>query len=248
MTNIAFFHTGNDQTIPTLMCQSAKLAFKGQDLQLIHIKDSTTEPNAQANTSFTASNLPDKQIMLARLSGYVQAARKINEPLIFVDTDMLFTATVRNQALRHSPVLCQRSFNLKAKGEIKVETPDGVLHPNLDTSKNLGELFPYLGCYLEVSDSLFLESMLDRFNQYDITLKTWYGDQIALKETAQQKPFQPKFVHEKSHACLPEKINTTPTGSIKILHFKGTRKQQMPHFLAAFLNIGSQATLQQLMG
>ena len=82
-----------------MLCRSAKLAYGKEELQIIHICDSQTNPIEGSDQSFKADHLPIDTIMYARLLAYEQAAKAIQEPLIFIDTDMLITKPIQNSAL-----------------------------------------------------------------------------------------------------------------------------------------------------
>ena len=227
-----------------MLCRSAKLAYSNENLQIIHICDSKTNRIEGSDRSFEAADLPNETIMYARLIAYEQAAKAINEPLIFVDTDMLITKPIQSTARPTSPVLCRRSFNNDAKGAIQAQTPEGLINFDFDPNQNLGELFPFLGCYLEIASYDFLESARALLSGQSRQLKQWYGDQMAIKEAALQDGYTIQEVAEKTHACLPEKLGIVPVNDVHILHFKGQRKPQMPHFLEHFQQFGCEHVLQ----
>ena len=226
-----------------MLCRSAKLAYGKEELQIIHICDSQTNPIEGSDQSFKAEHLPIDTIMYARLWAYEQAAKAIQEPLIFIDTDMLITKPIQSSALSTSPILCRRSFGNEAQGAIQAQTPDGLINFNFDPNQTLGELFPFLGCYLETASHEFLESSRVFLSGQSRDLQKWYGDQLAIKEVAQQGNYAIQEVTERTHACLPEKLGLSPIEEVHILHFKGQRKQQMPHFLEHFEQYGIQQVL-----
>ena len=227
-----------------MLCHSAKLAYSNESLQIIHIGDSKTNQIEGSDQLFKATDLPGEAMMYARLIAYEQAAKAIKEPLILVDTDMLITKPIQTTAWPASPVLCRRSFNNDAKGTMKAQTPAGLINYDFAPNQNLGELFPFLGCYLEVASYDFLESARTFLSGQSRELKQWYGDQVAIKEAALEGCFVIQEVAERTHACLPEKLGQAPVDEVHILHFKGQRKPQMPHFLEHFEQYGIQQVLQ----
>ena len=229
-----------------MLCKSAQIAYKDEAINIIHIHDESTEKIKEANQSFKAVKLPMKTIMYARLIAYWQAAKAIDEPLVFVDTDMLIVQPLRTRARHGSPVLCRRSFDVNAIGPLKAKMAGGVIRFPFDPKKSLGELFPFLGCYLETGDHYFLESLCEYYANLEEIFKHWYGDQIAIREIAALNKFSPQEVEEKTHACLPEKIGRINADKIKILHFKGNRKPQMVYFLESFIKHGISHTINLL--
>ena len=81
-----------------MLCRSAKLAYGRQEHQIIHICDSNTNPIEGSDQTFEAKDLPIDTIMYARLWAYEQAAKVLQEPLIFLDTDMLITKPIQSSA------------------------------------------------------------------------------------------------------------------------------------------------------
>ena len=227
-----------------MLCRSAKLAYGTQEHRIIHICDSNTNPIEGSDQTFEAKEIPIDTIMYARLWAYEQAAKAFQEQLIFLDTDMLITKPIQSSACSTSTVLCRRSFNNDAQGAIQAQTPDGLINFGFDPSQTIGELFPYLGCYLETASHEFLVAARAFLSGQSRELQQWYGDQLAIKEVAQQEPYIIKEVSEQTHACLPEKLGLSAIDEVHILHFKGQRKKQMPHFLEHFEQFGIQQVLQ----
>jgi hypothetical protein len=93
----------------------------------------------------------------------------------------------------------------------------------------LGTLYPYLGCATITSNYHAWKCMAILMGFMDQNLRSWYGDQEALKVYSHML-----YTHlvgemeESEYACLPERA---VGGHVpKILHYKGSARKE------AFLN------------
>ena len=217
MTTIVFMHVGPNPELANLMARSFRR--HNPDARIVQVSDVATPPvdcvNAVARFRTKHNN-----IMLFRMQCF--ARLPIEGPTWFLDTDMLcnrplvFDATPTPQA-----AVCVREFFLDA--------PFNENFRGLDFSeyagRQLGELFPYVGCATLLFEAGFWEACRERMEALDPKYHNWWGDQEAIKAVVQSRQFRVRGLPESVYGCLPEYEELARKAVI--CHYKGQRKAQM---------------------
>jgi hypothetical protein len=155
------------------------------------------------------------------------AEARITQPAMYIDTDMLFVLPVNPAAILGDKevIFCRRSFDRDAG--FNGEQRGGIFKQYHNIP--LGTLYPYLGCATITKNYHAWKGMAILMGFMDQNLRSWYGDQEALKVYSHM--LYPELVgemEESEYACLPERA---VGGHVpKILHFKGPARKE------AFLN------------
>ncbi len=222
MSLFVFFHVGADITMPTKMVSSLKAVMP--DAEVVMCTDEAT-PEIEGVNLFKRSQGNYQQLMYWRMRAFAEA--RITRPAMYIDTDMLFVLPVNPEALlaEREVVFCRRSFDREAK--FNGLQRDGMFK-HYDGIP-LGTLYPYLGCATVTKNYHAWKAMALLMGFMDQNLRSWYGDQEALKVYSHM--LYPELVgemQELDYACLPDKA---PEGHVPhILHFKGQARKE------AFLN------------
>ena len=151
----------------------------------------------------------------------------MTQPAMYIDTDMLFVLPVNPAAIlgEREIVLCRRSFDREMG--FNGDQRGGIFKKYHNIP--LGTLYPYLGCATVTKNYHAWKGMAILMGMMDEALKSWYGDQEALK--VYSHILYPELVgemEEKEYACLPDRL---VDGDIpRILHYKGGARKE------AFLN------------
>lgn len=222
MSLFVFFHVGSDITMPTKMVKSLKAVMP--DAEVVMCTDDAT-PEVEGVSLFKRSQGNYEQLMYWRMRAFAEA--RITRPAMYIDTDMLFVLPVNPAAILgdREIIFCRRSFDREAK--FNGQQRGGIFKQYDDIP--LGTLYPYLGCATVTKNYHAWKAMALLMGFMDQNLRSWYGDQEALKVYSHM--LYPELVgemQEMDYACLPDKI---PDGHVPhILHYKGPARKE------AFLN------------
>ena len=222
MSTFVFFHVGADITMPTKMVRSLKAVMP--EAEVVMCTDEAT-PEVEGVTWFKRSTGNYQQLMYWRMRAFAEA--RITKPAMYVDTDMLFVLPINPAAIleEREIIFCRRSFDREAK--FNGQQRDGMFK-QFDGIP-LGTLYPYLGCATVTKNYHAWKAMGILMGFMDERLRSWYGDQEALKIYSHM--LYPELVgemQELDYACLPDRV---PDGHVPhILHFKGPARKE------AFLN------------
>lgn len=222
MSLFVFFHVGADITMPTKMVRSLKAVMP--DAEVVMCTDDAT-PEVEGVNLFKRSQGNYEQLMYWRMRAFAEA--RITRPAMYIDTDMLFVLPFNPAAIlgEREIIFCRRSFDREAgfNGQQR-----GGIFKHYDGIP-LGTLYPYLGCATITKSYHAWKAMAILMGFMDQNLRSWYGDQEALKVYSHM--LYPELVgemHESDYACLPDRV---VDGQVPhILHFKGPARKE------AFLN------------
>ena len=238
ISQVCFFHTGNDTTVPNMMLQSLLLAYQDHPIspKVIQVSDKKT-PRAEGITDLICvKTTTTSKIMQERIEAYAKVATQINGPVAYIDTDMLFVGPIRVPIHPGKwPVLCRRSFYRDELPTTKIPTPSGPVEFPEHKDKTIDKLYPILGCFA-VSDGPGLwNDCHQRYSNLTENYKSWYGDQLVLAEVAREK--NNILVDEWTHACLPEMTSQVDRSQVIAMHYKGSRKKNMSKHLSMLMNL-----------
>ena len=222
MSLFVFFHVGADITFPTKMVRSLKAVMP--DAEVIMCTDEAT-PEVEGVDTYKRSQGNYEQLMYWRMRAFAEA--RIMRPAMYIDTDMLFVLPVNPAAIlgEREVIFCRRSFDREAgfNGQQR-----GGMFKQYDKIP-LGTLYPYLGCATVTKNYHAWKAMAILMGFMDQNLRSWYGDQEALKIYSLM--LYPELVgemDESDYACLPDRV---VDGQVPhILHYKGAARKE------AFLN------------
>lgn len=234
-TKIAFFHIGDDVSLPTFLARSIRK--HNPDAKIVQVTDMVSPRVAGTDEIQRFSGQADN-IMLFRMECF--AKLETSSPTWFLDTDMI--------CLKHLDLprahnggevigVLQRNFNLDARLPKEANGID-LSHYR---ERPIGKVFPFVGCVVFLWNSSFWDECLQEYYRLDKSLRAWWGDQEALRRVVQRKDRIHRFksllrffgvrteavikLQEAAYACLPEfeACNEKPF----LLHFKGPRKSML---------------------
>jgi hypothetical protein len=88
---------------------------------------------------------------------------------------------------------------------------------------------PYNGGLVFVSNAAFMRDCYEEMKKMPPKHQDWYGDQIALRDVAESGKYKVRELKESGWNYVPEQLGEMRP-DIRIYHFKGLRKQMMPHY------------------
>ena len=222
MSTFVFFHVGADVTFPTKMVASLKAVMP--DAEVIMCTDDAT-PKVEGVDDYKYSKGDVNQIIYWRTRAFAEA--RLTRPAMYIDTHMLFVLPVDPTSLLKDKevIFCRRSFDRDVG--FNGGQRNGVFKKYHNIP--LGTLYPYLGCATITNNYHAWKCMTILMGFMDQNLRSWYGDQEALKVYSHML-----YTHlvgemeELDYACLPDKA---PSGHVpRILHYKGpARKEAFLH-------------------
>ena len=219
MGQIAFFHVGLDTTNPIILCRSLRAS--NPSIPIIQCTDAAT-PAIEGADRVVRFDGDAERLMLFRTSAYARLA--IDQPTLFLDTDMICLAALDLDALLSGAeiAVCRREYNR-----------DMPLNPEamgIDLSEYagclLGNVYPYIGCATACRNSGFWNACLDEMHRLPPKFHRWFGDQEALRNVVDARTDSIRWLAESIYACLAD-VETDPTTHPKICHFKGPERKQM---------------------
>ena len=222
--NIAFFHIGIDTSRPEMLCRSARKIFQGEEVKLVQLTDYETPKVKSADQTLRIRGIYKQDLMKDRMISYREYLKTFQEPTVFLHTDMLITNRF-SLNLSRGPILCRREYELNKILNTNIVANGEILKLPEYSMKKLGEIFPYLGCFIADKNEVFLNEVLKIYENLDARHKFWLGDQFALKEAAASAN-QFSTLGEKFIACNPlEYLEAKDQAAI--IYFKGVKLKQL---------------------
>jgi hypothetical protein len=232
MFNLIFFHVGNDIALPNIMVGSIRK--HNPSARIIQATDSWS-PEVTGIDEIRRFPGQADLIMLFRMECFSKI--ETSSPSWFLDTDMVCLRSLELPSLNKSTeivAVLERRFNLDAK---LPRSANGV-----DLSRYggrpIGDVFPFVGCVVFLHNSYFWIECLHEYYKLDNALRSWWGDQEALKRVVKRRDRASRLASlfplfgsrtgkviklpETSYACLPE-FEASQEKPV-FLHFKGPRK------------------------
>jgi len=224
--NFVFFHVG-EITYPSLLVKTIQKFHPTSKIYCV--TDFKTEYiEGVFKTLRIDSNI--KKLMTARLLGFSKL--KLNEPAIYIDTDVLLTKKIPKKLFEnHDVYLCSISHykNVKFNNEHlrKLNLPEYF-------NKNIGDIYPFIACFTYTKDYKFWLDCYTVLKEMDKKYHFWYGDQEAIKRIHERNLYNIGYLEEKIVCNLPEYC--TVIDESYSLHFRGPRKKDMIKFSNLILN------------
>lgn len=240
--NVVFFHVGEDIQQPTQMVQSLRLC--DPTARVIQCTDSCSVVIPGVNQTVRLAYPSEGKFMIERIQAF--SLCNLNEPAIYIDTDMLWLKKINIEESLGSRVvlLCQRSFfkddsfNTALKRKLKNPQTGVIAEVTLTYEEHSGktvfEVFPYIACFTVAASSAFWFEILDVLRGLPQKYRDWYGDQEALRIFVERTDLAGRlgFVPESVVACLPEFTGLSKSSPPCLLHFKGAKRKNL---MTAFL-------------
>lgn len=160
---IAFFHIGKSTVQADMFCKSVKRAFD-HNVEIIQISDLETPKVEEAEKILRSKEFNKSKIMYWRMIGYRDLLKLDPGPTVFFDTDILVTKKFKIN-FEGRPFLCKRSYDKN-----KILLDHAYLNKSFKISfeehknKNLGELYPFVGCFYADKDCFFLDEAIKIYN------------------------------------------------------------------------------------
>ena len=215
-SHFAFFYAGQDISGPQKMVKS--ILRYNPDALITMFTDEYT-PDVMGVTDRMESQIDRNNLMHSRVRAY--AERAFNEPVLYLDTDMIVQdkIVVKDLLGDKDTALCRRSFERET-----LFNPNqlGIKFPEYE-GKTLYEVYPYVGCAVVSRKNGFWKSLLNIYNSLNPKFRKWYGDQEALRIYAEKYPELITEIHESVYGCLPEENHD----GAKILHYKGQARKKL---------------------
>jgi hypothetical protein len=215
---VAFLHVGQDTILPRIMVHSIRQF--NPDARITQCTDRAT-PEVAGVDEVVRLDGDTNRLMTFRLRSF--AGLPVNEPTLFLDTDMVCTDRIdaAGELREHDVAVCVREFN-----------KDMPLDPramNLDLreyeGRTLDEVYPYLACAVIAKSPEFWSLCLDNLMGLPDKFHLWFGDQEAMRNVIATAGWSVGRLRESLYACLPDAIND-PAHRPKLLHFKGPMRKQ----------------------
>jgi hypothetical protein len=235
MLNVVFFHIGDDVSMPNIMVRSIRKHNK--DANIIQATD-LTSPRVDGIDEIRRFPGQADSIMLFRMECFSKF--DTSSPCWFLDTDMVCLRkleTLRRGDSAKTVAVLERKFNLNDKVHKSAKGVDLSRY----AERPIGTVFPFVGCVVFLWNSNFWKECLYEYYKLDDSLKSWWGDQEALKIVVRRKDrvnrlksLFPIFgretetvikLPETAYACLPEFESSFEKPFL--LHFKGPRKKMI---------------------
>jgi hypothetical protein len=232
---LVFFHVGDDIELPKMLVTSIKST---NPLATITQLTDVTSPAVPGVHTIHRHPIKRDALMMARAGAYAQL-KPTGTLRLFIDTDMLvvnelFTSDFNE---RSEIYLCRRHFdrhslvNINFRGMNMREYAD----------KTLDEAWPFLGCFIATRTDKWLAKAYQTMIGFEEKYQSWYGDQTALRMLAEEGMEITGTVSEREYAHLfdgntSETLRLIKDNQIKIIHFKGNRKQYMPELASLLFN------------
>ena len=229
--DFAFFHVGEDFTLPKMLCESIRIT--NPNSNIIQLTDKRTPILSEFVTKFLRIDGNKDNLMFLRSKAY--QSYKVDKPTLFLDTDMLVIKEIdANDIFKNNDlVLCERAYQLDEIMNEKYLILGGL---NSFVGKSGYEVFPILGCFIGVKNNTHLLKLSHSiYSDYSSILRKWNGDQLALKEIYQNNKDKIDLISENKIA-YPIRRDEEFQNAL-IIHFKGNLKIMMkPYFDRIFNN------------
>jgi hypothetical protein len=215
--SFVFFHIG-DIAQPQLLTNSIK---KFNPSSKIYFITNHKTNDIYGVTKTVRFDFDENNLMTSRLHAF--SSLTLNEPAIYIDTDVLIVRTIPITLFKKRDVmLCNRSFS--RDGLINTSFKDMDLSEY--EGKTFGEIYPFLACFTYTKNHYFWKECQKILLNLDKKFHFWYGDQEALRIIYKNNIFNIGLLDEKNICSLPE--YSKPEDKVYSLHFKGSgRKKYM---------------------
>ena len=225
--DFAFFHVGEDFTLPKMLCESIRIT--NPNSNIIQLTDKRTPILSELVTKYLRVDGNKDELMFLRSKAY--QSYNIHKPTLFLDTDMLVI-----KEFDENKIFNDKSYIFLERFYDGLINPEYLKKHKLEQyiGKTWKQFCPYLGCFIGAKDQIILKEIHKNYIKLDQYFRKWNGDQMALHETF-KKFNRIGLVTEKYYANpIKEDVNLD---DIFILHFKGIKKDMMkPYFDRIFNN------------
>jgi hypothetical protein len=150
--DFAFFHVGEDFTLPKMLCESIKIT--NPNSNIIQLTDKRTPILCKLVSKFLRVDGNKDNLMFLRSKAY--QSYKIDKPTLFLDTDMLVIKEIDGNKIFNDKnyIFLERFYDALINPEYlklhKLEQYNG---------KTWKQFCPYLGCLIGAKDQIILREI-----------------------------------------------------------------------------------------
>ena len=220
-----FFYVGEDISQPAMLTNSILRADRAA--HIVHCGDAQTPLIDGVVTRLNFDG--DRNCLMSyRLRAFAELG--LDEPAIYLDTDMLCVAPINSKVLtkKHPVRFCARQFypNMPFNGRFR-----GLDFMEYD-QKPMVEVFPYVACATAATDSNIWARLCAILGTLHPKFTVWYGDQEAMKRYCIAENLEPDVgLPESVYGCLPEYADLAAKAAL--LHYKGPKRKHLMYAAAA---------------
>lgn len=232
---LVFFHVGDDVEMPAMLVASIKAT--NPRAAITQLTD-LTSPIVRGVHTVHRNPITRDALMMARADAYARL-KPTGALRLFIDTDMLVVNEIdANHFSEQMEIyLCRRHFNRNSLVSINFRD----MNMREYAGKTLDQAWPFLGCFIATRTDKWLSRVYQTMLRFEDKYQSWYGDQTALRMLAEEEIRITGMVSERDYAHLfdgntSEILKLIESKQIKILHFKGSRKQHMPAVASLLFN------------
>jgi hypothetical protein len=228
--NYVFFHVGTDNSQPEMLVQSIR--WTDPDSEIIQVSDFNTQEVYGVSKKIEIEGDTSK-LMSMRIDAF--GAARLQEPAIYIDTDMLvLSSCTAGELIKDKTILlCKRVFDCSAGFNGNFMGLDYMEYHN----QPLGKVYPFLACATVAKSYHVWQEIGKVLRNMHPKFHIWYGDQEALKLYYKAYPNNCSILLESEYGCLPEYHLEHQLA--KVLHFKGARRKF--HMIKAFESLKEKA-------
>ena len=234
--NYVFFYIGLDVEQPEMAARSIKAI--DPNSKIIQLTDYST-PECKNADECIRYELDKDKLMLSKLKAY--AEYPVDEPTVYIDTDMIAVKSMQSFKPLKSITVCKRSFDKRALinedhiSKFNYESKRvGQFDINSLINKRIDEVMPYLACFTVVNNNEFWSKCLNYLMTLDRSFHIWYGDQLAIKQVVETYPQNDICEIQESASSCPSYAYEKSSEAF-FIHFKGELgKQVMKRFVQKY--------------
>jgi len=229
-----FFHVGTDLSLPRFLINSIRKT--NPESTITQLSDASS-PRLTDTDQIYRYEFSHQAMMMARAEAYANLPPS-GAIRVFLDTDMLVVNEITPSLFSTAAeiYLCRRYFDKEKLVNINF----GGMEMTEYSGVTLDTAWPYLGCFLATRNQHCLEIIYQLMKEMTPKYQHWYGDQIALRQLAERQDIKLASVSENYFGHLCDNVTDMMKGirdrTIKILHFKGSRKNKIGLLYDSILN------------
>lgn len=217
ITSTTVIHKQNEEDISYFVSSIKK---NHPNSNIIQCTDLDT-PKINGTDIIFREKIDQRKIMEARI--FLYSKLKLNSISIYLDTDMLLVRKIPYKLFidEADVFLLKRSFDLNANLPVLFRGQNYNEHLH----EKLGEIYPYIGCFLITKNENFWKDCYNTYKNYNDNYKFWFGDQKVIKEIVEKNNYKFAFLNESDFACPPRFTNKNKPPHL--IHFKGKNNKNL---------------------
>ena len=152
-------------------------------------------------------------------------------PCLFLDCDMLVNTSLKNiiNLLNHNKLILTKRSNIKKYINPNFKINEKNLYFQELDGKTFGDMMPYNAGFIACKDLGIMTEIKQIYSKLSENMKTWYGDQVALKLFADKNKDKINILDSNNYNYTPLNISDYDKHKT-IYHFKGNKKKLIKEF------------------